>query len=114
MKKKLQGSLAQDIGENIARITEPAIAMLAAIGLPDERCRACTFRAGSLSNGCLNTVLDAIKCVMEGHRIECRDGRRTGETCHGWLAARVDLNSEKTETTRELHADYSAGNEGLR
>lgn len=36
-----------------------------------ERCQSCAFRDGTLPNGCPTTVMDAVKCLMEGDTFLC-------------------------------------------
>jgi len=63
----------RQLGEHLARfyVTEKC-----ATGAADERCRDCAFRLGSIPNGCLQTVGDAIKCLMEGEEFACHHGDR--------------------------------------
>lgn len=94
MKPNRPCAIGRLAGANIARMTEPAIAELAAQGEPDERCSTCAFKAGTLPNGCLETVADAMKCGIEGEPFYCHDSRRKGETCHGWFAMRYALDGK--------------------
>jgi len=59
-----------------------------AMALVPDRCSSCAFREGTVPNGCPETVLDAIKCVIEGVPFMCHhnmvDGKAT-EVCRGWL-----------------------------
>lgn len=80
------------LGESMVRITEPAIARLADEGEPDERCKSCAFRLGTVPNGCPQTQLDALKAVIEDVPFMCHQADRAGWPCHGWFAARVHLN----------------------
>lgn len=79
------------MGENVVRLFEPAIAALAAQGEPDERCPSCAFRAGTVPNGCVQTQMDALKCIVEGVPFLCHQHDRKGMPCHGWFAAQVAL-----------------------
>ena len=47
-----------------------------------QRCATCAFRAGTDPNGCLPTLMDALKCAMEGVPFYCHE--RMGELCAGW------------------------------
>lgn len=76
------------LGAQLVRITEPAINALAAQGEPDERCRSCAFRAGTVPNGCAQTQADAIKAVIENVPFMCHQADRLHQCCHGWFAAR--------------------------
>lgn len=79
------------LGEQLARITDPAIRALAVEGEPDERCRSCAFRLGTVPNGCPQTQMDAIKCVVEDIPFLCHQHDRKGWPCHGWFAARYAI-----------------------
>ena len=89
-------------GEQIVRMTEPAIAALAADGEPDERCKSCAFRIGTVPNGCIQTQLDALKCVVEGVPFCCHQEDRRGHPCHGWYAARVAVQRAEKAQGRAL------------
>ena len=79
----------KEMGQHLARLYEPVIADLAADGEPDERCSTCALRAGSLPNGCVSTLMDLLKCAMEGDTdFMCHDHKRKGEVCHGYFAMR--------------------------
>lgn len=78
-------------GEQLTRLIEPWVAKLVAEGEPDERCRSCAFRAGTVPNGCTQTMADVFKCVIEQKPFYCHvekyaDGSQ--KICHGWFAAR--------------------------
>jgi hypothetical protein len=85
----------REMGEQLVRLTEPAIKQLEAEGEPDERCKTCAFRAGTVPNGCPQTQMDAMKAGLEGVPFLCHshtNGR--GEyyaPCWGWFAMRVAL-----------------------
>lgn len=76
------------LGETTARIADGGVRSLEAGGEPDERCRSCAFRAGTVPNGCLQTQMDALKAVVEGVPFVCHQADRRGEICWGWHAAR--------------------------
>lgn len=79
------------LGEQMARLTDKAIATLAAEGEADDRCKSCAFRAGTVPNGCPQTQMDALKCVVEGVPFLCHQADRKESACHGWYAARIAL-----------------------
>lgn len=88
------------MGEQMARLTDKSIAALAAEGEEDERCKSCAFRAGTVPNGCPQTQMDALKCVIEGVPFKCHQADRKGWPCHGWYAARVAVaRAEKARGT---------------
>jgi len=80
------------MGEQMARLTDRSIATLALEGEEDDRCKSCAFRAGTVPNGCLQTQMDALKCVVEDVPFQCHQADRKGWPCHGWYAARVGVN----------------------
>ncbi len=93
------------IGEQMVRLTEPAIQRLAAEGEPDERCKSCAFRLGTVPNGCLQTQGDAMKCVVEGVPFLCHQSDRKGFPCHGWFAARVAINEAEKKRGTKLEVE---------
>jgi hypothetical protein len=59
------------MGEQLDRFYNEELARL---GLPDARCGTCAFRAGTHPNGCLTTVADALRCVVErGPSFNCHE-----------------------------------------
>ena len=68
------------LGAELARFADVEIAKLGT----DLRCRSCAFRAGTVPNGCLPTVGDALKCSMEGVPFWCHE--RSHLHCAGWAA----------------------------
>lgn len=81
----------KSIGEQMARMSDKAIATLVNEGEPDERCVSCAFRLGTVPNGCAQTQMDAVKAVIEDVPFLCHQADRKGWPCHGWYAARVAL-----------------------
>ena len=73
----LEGRL---LGAEIARLTPE-----------NDGCDECAFRLGAEANGCLATVMDALKCVVEGVPFYCHinDG-----LCQGYLASRASVKAE--------------------
>jgi uncharacterized protein with PIN domain len=85
----------------MVRLTEPAITQLTSEGEPDERCKSCAFRLGTVPNGCIQTQADAMKAVIEGVPFLCHQADRKGWPCHGWFAARVAIQrAEKARGTK--------------
>lgn len=78
-------------GAHLVRIVEPWVQHLAEQGEPDERCKSCAFRLGTVPNGCLQTQLDALKAVVEGVPFLCHQADRERSPCHGWFAGRVAM-----------------------
>jgi hypothetical protein len=89
------------IGKELARLTDQAEPGVLA-KFPDHarRCNSCAFTANTLPNGCLPTVMDALKCVMEGEIFYCHqpkpgpDGRPT-TPCAGWMMALDAVGNKK-------------------
>jgi hypothetical protein len=71
----------REAGQQHARLCEKAISK---IGEPDERCKTCAFRAGTVPNGCLQTQLDVLKCVVEKKPFMCHHD--LSMPCFGWYA----------------------------
>lgn len=76
------------LGEQLVRLTEPAIEALVAQDEPDERCKSCAFRLGTVPNGCVQTQADALKAVVEDVPFLCHQADKLHQLCHGWYAAR--------------------------
>lgn len=53
-----------------------------------ERCNSCAFRLGTIPNGCLTTMADAFKCVIEGEPFYCHETPEPRALCAGWVALR--------------------------
>jgi uncharacterized Zn-binding protein involved in type VI secretion len=79
------------MGFEMVRLTEPIIAELERKGVPDERCKSCAFRLGTVPNGCPQTQMDALKAVVEGGKFDCHQHDRRGTFCFGWAAARASV-----------------------
>ena len=57
-----------------------------ALGDRDDRCLTCAFRKGDHpANGSPETLMSALKCVMEGEPFWCHEHDRA---CAGWAAMR--------------------------
>lgn len=64
------------------------------------RCATCAFRHGTRPNGCLSTVGDAMKCILEQEPFYCHervDERGERVLCMGFvlLSVRDDAESER-------------------
>lgn len=72
------------LGKEIARLADMAEAE-AIKRFPHTAviCRTCAFRSGTVPNGCLQTVMDAIKCVMEQVDFMCHED--ISRPCMGWI-----------------------------
>ena len=49
------------------------------------RCHNCAFRQGSWPNGSPSTIMDALKCAIEGITFLCHDDL---QPCAGWVLLR--------------------------
>ena len=106
LKRNLPTPEGRKGGAMMVRLTEPAIAELIAQGEADERCPTCAFRLGTLPNGCVETVMDAMKCGMEGEPFYCHDKHKAGEICHGWFAMRFALDGRTTKVPWKYSSEY--------
>lgn len=76
-------------GRWLAKFVYSHIVLLELDGEPDERCKTCAFRQGTVPNGCVITQADAMKAMLSGVPFLCHQDM--GKTCHGWYAGRVAL-----------------------
>lgn len=78
-----------EFGAHLARFVEVEVATLEDAGRPvPEMCGSCAFRRGTLPNGCLTTLADAFKCVMEQETFLCHEEEPIGRACGGWAILR--------------------------
>lgn len=80
------------LGQQMARLYDLAEERLGDLADPDERCKTCAFRAGTVPNGCAQTQLDISKCAAEGIPFYCHQHR--GQLCHGWVTLRIALRDQ--------------------
>lgn len=95
---------AAELGAELARLCEVELAMLPNLEVEPEdvraalltgiaRCGDCAFRAGTLPNQNAATVMNALKCVVEGETFYCHKGVPEGEEasrpCGGYVILRV-------------------------
>lgn len=62
--------------------------------LQPERCRTCAFRSGTYANGSEQTVMDAMKCIMERVPFNCHEENKL---CAGYVSMCAET-PNKTET----------------
>jgi len=77
----------QALGREMARLCDEAEPR-ARLKLPElpPRCASCAFREGPhVASGSPETLMDALKCVMEGVKFGCHDVHRPDHLCSGWL-----------------------------
>lgn len=81
----------RELGKHLARLCDMADArQRKQFPKMRERCVTCAFRGGTIPNGCPETVMDAIKCVIEGRDFMCHHSPKNGrggytEQCMGWF-----------------------------
>lgn len=100
------------LGAKLVEWFEPHIEDLAALGEPDERCKTCAFRAGTIPNGCPQTQMEVLKCVLKQVHFHCHSRRdEAGEPaiCHGWLAA---WHLAQVKGTKPVKCPWPATGEG--
>lgn len=87
------------LGAKLVEWFEPHIEDLVALGNPDKRCKTCAFRAGTIPNGCPQTQMQVLKCVLEQDEFHCHsrhDEQGEPMLCYGWVAA-TDLALRRKE-----------------
>lgn len=75
------------LGNELARLCDDAEPR-ARLKVPDipPRCNSCAFRAGPhVANGSPETLMDALKCAMEGVEFKCHEPSRKDWPCAGWM-----------------------------
>lgn len=79
MEENLPCETGRKVGAMLARLADAAELELRP-SFPDmhQRCNDCAFRSGTRPNGCLETVLEASKCVVEGRPFYCHKGVKEG------------------------------------
>lgn len=85
---------AARVGAMLAGMSREGGLLLALQGLEiPDRCKTCAFRQGTVPNRCIDTVADAMKCVMEGRPFECHVPKggtlAVDQMCAGWMRARA-------------------------
>lgn len=89
-----------DEAERLSKIRFPGMA---------ERCKSCAFRAGTLPNGCPDTVWDALKCVVEMRDFSCHqhfdENGKPIDICVGWLLAVSNHAPQLPQAIKDYVAD---------
>jgi hypothetical protein len=78
------------LGKEIARLTDLEMAKRKQ-NFPNhvERCATCAFRLGTAANACAPTLMDAMKCVIEGRdQFVCHE--RENHQCVGYAILKRD------------------------
>jgi len=99
------------LGKELARLTELGFAkMKRDFPSAPGPCAECAFVAGTIPNGCAETVADALKCAVEGHPFYCHKGMKNGEPqrlCAGWCAATEAL--EVMDSVKAIEKTLAGG-----
>jgi hypothetical protein len=93
----------QLLGSKLLNLAESKIPQLIAEDEPDERCTTCAFRKDTVPNGCIQTVMDALKAVSEGKPFMCHS--KHDFICHGYYAARLAVGNKIVKTPWEYSKD---------
>lgn len=99
------------LGEQLARLTDKAEAEVRQ-QFPNHasRCKSCAFRRGTLPNGCLPTVMDALKCVADGTPFHCHqqfdDNGVPTDLCAGWAIAAMSADAALRERLQPIVGDW--------
>jgi len=97
VKPNLPTPEGRELGANLARFCDAAeIEKRKAYPNFPKRCGTCAFRLGTIPNGCHETQMDALKCVMERVPFICHEYIAAeplivnGRPCAGWAMMRDD------------------------
>ena len=86
-------------GEHLARFCDVKIEKYRNTGVAvPQRCNTCAFRKGTRPNGCVPTITDALKCVLEKVPFMCHEHRKgdAPPVCAGYML----LTAKKTHKTK--------------
>ena len=80
----------RELGRNLACFADLAEQKWrdAGVNFIPQRCHSCAFGPGTYPNGCISTVADAMKCIMERKPFYCHHGIKDGDppsVCAGWM-----------------------------
>jgi hypothetical protein len=78
------------MGATIALMYDKAFKKLRLSDTQDRRCKSCAFRKGTVPNGCVQTMMDVIKCLAEGHPFCCHSPNNR-EPCAGAEVVRTAI-----------------------
>jgi len=97
-KRNVPSPEGRALGEQLARLAEAAEKEIRPKLPADwpERCASCAFRPGTFPNGCLPTVMDAMKC---GQMFYCHHGKPDAkgnytDPCIGYLISRASMHDK--------------------
>lgn len=93
------------LGAELLRLLESDFA---ASPIAAERCASCAFRPDTIPNGCVATLMDALKCVMEGWPFYCHMGDKP--ICVGYVIARNAFARHASDA--EMPWEFTGGVDG--
>lgn len=99
------------LGEQLARLTDKAEpALRAQFPNHKERCKRCAFTQGTVPNGCLPTVMDVLKCVIDDIPFHCHqqfdDSGVPTDLCAGWVIASSACDSKLRDLMKPIVGDW--------
>lgn len=86
----------QALGTELARLIAPRLAQVKEL-FPEvpPTCNECAFVAGTIPNGCAETLMDAVKCLAEREPFFCHKGvtdpNNPKRLCAGFVAAMSEI-----------------------
>lgn len=107
--RALGASLARLVDEEEPRL----LAIFAEHGLElAPRCSDCALRAGTTPNGCVETLMDVIKCSVEQKQFWCHKGVSDGSSpktlCRGALVLSSGGSAARAAFIEKIRADVAA------
>jgi hypothetical protein len=101
----------RDLGNMIAKLTDNAEdAVRQQFPNHAERCKSCAFRAGTFPNGCPETLMDALKCVVENEPFYCHQefdaAGKPSNICAGWLIATTEASDDLRKRISPITAPW--------
>jgi hypothetical protein len=67
-----------------------------------KMCDGCAYREGTQANGCVSSLMDAIKASAEGEEFYCHKGIGLGDEPKRLCAGFVAVNSKSVESSAGL------------
>lgn len=101
-----------ELGSRLARFFDDAAPrFMLRFGALPGRCKSCAFRAGTFPNGCVTTVMDALKCAVEHEPFYCHerpdpDGSPS-KLCAGWAVLVTTSDGPPGRTFWKFSDEYS-------
>ena len=114
MRRTVPTDEGRECGAMLGLMTDKAEAEVR-IKFPNHsgRCKSCAFRSGTFPNGCPETLIQAIACVVSGEPFFCHqqlDAHGEPEDiCAGWLIAVTVADDKLRETLSPFVNPIPAG-----